>query len=191
MPSRNNPSPVGQPVDLIAAVTPSDATGTVEFYEGATLLGSSTIDDGGVTFLTVSNFTAGIHTLTAKYLGNFVYAPSTSPAYDQDVEISLVTRQQAQPMVTKLAAEAIESGVRGSWAANADLFANLELQRASSETGAFTPLHVVMRQESSATVAEDLTAEPGRSYFYRVLGTTKAGVQTSFGPVRGTAGAPR
>jgi len=40
-------------------------------------------------------------------------------------------------------------------------------------------------------VAEDLTAGEGRTYFYRLLGTTAGGTQSTFGPVQGTAAAPR
>jgi hypothetical protein len=189
--SSGNPSLVGEPVDLIANVVPDDATGTVEFYEGTTLLGSANIDAGGVTFITVSDFTAGIHTVTAKYLGNFVYEVGVSLPYDQDVEAGAALRQQTEPLVTKLAAEPIESGVRVSWAVKRGLFSNLELQRSRSETGEFVPLNVSLREESGLTVAEDNAAEPGSSYFYRLVGTTNSGAQTSYGPVRGTAGVPK
>src|SRR5262249_15224465 len=49
--STNNPSLVNTSVDLIATIIPSDATGTVEFFEGATSLGTSPVDDGGVAIL--------------------------------------------------------------------------------------------------------------------------------------------
>ncbi len=40
-------------------------------------------------------------------------------------------------------------------------------------------------------MADDPTAEPGRSYWYRLLGTTGTGAEQVFGPVQGTARAPR
>ena len=48
--SNNNPSCSGSPVILTATITPNLATGTVEFFKGATSLGTATIS-GGVAIL--------------------------------------------------------------------------------------------------------------------------------------------
>src|SRR5262249_53932591 len=71
----------GDPVTLTATVTGSGAppTGTVEFFDGSTALGPGTLS-GGTAMLTTSALAAGSHALTAAYLGDSIYAASTSAA---------------------------------------------------------------------------------------------------------------
>ena len=84
-----NPSEFGSDVSLTAtitslstlAVTPS---GTVEFYEGATLLGSSSVDASGQANIAIPGLGVGSHTITANYSGDVNYAPS-SDTIVQDV----------------------------------------------------------------------------------------------------------
>jgi hypothetical protein len=59
-------------------------TGTIVFYDGATLLGSGTIASGRAT-LTTSAFAAGSHAITARFLGSATAPPSVSPAFVQAV----------------------------------------------------------------------------------------------------------
>ncbi|HET6152001.1 MAG TPA: Ig-like domain-containing protein [Marmoricola sp.] len=73
------PSPVtaGTSTVMSATVTPADASGQVDFYDGQTLLGSGSTDGNGVATLT-DKLDAGSHQLSAKYVGNASYAASTS-----------------------------------------------------------------------------------------------------------------
>jgi hypothetical protein len=73
------PSPVaaGSDVTLTATVTGASPSGTVEFFDGATSLGTATIQ-GGVATLTTSALTAGSHGLTARYEGDEINNASTS-----------------------------------------------------------------------------------------------------------------
>lgn len=73
--SSPNPAMSGQSVTLTATVSPSAATGSVTFVDGATTLGSTTLSGGVAKFVT-SNFALGAHALTAVYGGNSVYASS-------------------------------------------------------------------------------------------------------------------
>ena len=66
----------GDPVTLTATVT-SGATGTVSFYDGSVLLGTSAVTNGVAT-LTTSTLIAGTHTITAVYNGDATYASSQS-----------------------------------------------------------------------------------------------------------------
>jgi hypothetical protein len=75
--SSPNPSNPGQAVNLVAEITPAAATGSVEFYAGSTILGTSAVVNGKATF-SVSTLPAGSHRLTATYLGNTDYSPSVS-----------------------------------------------------------------------------------------------------------------
>lgn len=65
-----NPSTFGQPVTLTAHVQSVAGlpTGTVFFYDGATTLGSVTLDSGSAS-LTTATMAVGYHTITAQYLG--------------------------------------------------------------------------------------------------------------------------
>ncbi|KJY40339.1 hypothetical protein VR41_15120, partial [Streptomyces sp. NRRL B-1568] len=59
-------------------------TGTVSFFDGATLLGSAPLV-GGVATLSVSTLSVGSHSLTATYNGDTNFAGSTSPVDTQTV----------------------------------------------------------------------------------------------------------
>jgi hypothetical protein len=70
------------PVTLTATVSPSGATGSVTFLDGATTLGSATVAAGVATLSTP--LTAGSHSITAMYLGDSVNGASTSAVLTQD-----------------------------------------------------------------------------------------------------------
>ena len=61
-------STVGLTARVIASTTPV-VGGTVSFYDGGVLLGTSNLVSGGVASLSVTTFNAGPHTLSAKYSG--------------------------------------------------------------------------------------------------------------------------
>jgi hypothetical protein len=70
-------STYGTSVALTATVTPTAAAGTVNFYEGSTLLGTGTLSSGSATFSSTT-LPIGTDTITATYEGNTTYASSTS-----------------------------------------------------------------------------------------------------------------
>src|SRR6185369_9679798 len=82
--SSPNPSVVGEGVTVTATVTPASATGSVEFFDGATSLGSSPVS-GGTASVNTSALAVGGHTLTAVYSGDASYSGSTSPAHTHTV----------------------------------------------------------------------------------------------------------
>ncbi len=78
------PVTAGQPVTLTATVTPARAglpapIGTVEFYDGTTMLGSAHLVNGQAK-LTVATLSVATHRLTASFAGSLVYSGSVSPA---------------------------------------------------------------------------------------------------------------
>jgi hypothetical protein len=83
--SSQNNSIVGQSVTFTATVTPSTATGTVQFKDGTTVLGTVSIS-GGTAALAVSTLQAGTHSITAAYLGDANDAPSVSAVLTQIVQ---------------------------------------------------------------------------------------------------------
>jgi len=202
-----NPYPAGEPLDLIAVVHPtllqSDAsgypTGSVRFYDGVapdtTYLGSGLLDPtgtsgnlSGVAVCSVSSLACGVHQLSTMYVGSSFLASCTASA-SQEISCTAAQRAAAQGMVSKLATESIESGVRVTWATNRLAFKELALQRAIAMTGPWSTV-AVAREEGGSMVAEDRSAASGQTYFYRILGTTVGGAQSTFGPVEGTAGVP-
>ncbi|MEI7923958.1 MAG: Ig-like domain-containing protein [Planctomycetota bacterium] len=79
-----NPSIYGQSATLSATVTAQlpaggTPTGTLTFYNGATALGSGTLDANGTATLSTSSLPVGLAPLTAVYNGSPAYATSTSP----------------------------------------------------------------------------------------------------------------
>ena len=81
--SSSNPSRLGDLTTFTATVTvdaPGAGTpsGTVTFHDGATVLGTTAIDDGGVARWATAAMGVGIHDITADYAGTARLAPSTS-----------------------------------------------------------------------------------------------------------------
>ena len=74
--SNTNPQCENLDVTFTATVT-SGATGSVEFLDGVTVIGTSTLS-GGTAALTINSLSAGTHSITAHYLGDGTYDPSTS-----------------------------------------------------------------------------------------------------------------
>ncbi len=83
--SNNNPSTFGQAVQFTATVSPSAATGTVQFLDGGNVLGTGTLISGGTASFTTNSLTAGAHNITAAYKGDTNDASSTSSAITQTV----------------------------------------------------------------------------------------------------------
>src|SRR5207237_108327 len=83
--SSANPSVSGQNITLTATVTAvapaaGTPTGTVNFYDGATNLGSAKLDASGQATLNIASLSVGSHNLTAGYNGdgNFLSCSSAS-----------------------------------------------------------------------------------------------------------------
>lgn len=81
-----NPAQSGQAVSLVATVTGAAPTGTVSFYDGAALLGSSPVNGSGQATFSTGSLSAGAHSLTAVYSGDANNATSTSAAVVEAVE---------------------------------------------------------------------------------------------------------
>jgi hypothetical protein len=72
-------TPFGNPVDLTAKVTANSGTptGTVEFFDGATSLGTETLQ-AGIAVKSIFTLGPGSHIITATYNGDGYYTVSTS-----------------------------------------------------------------------------------------------------------------
>jgi hypothetical protein len=76
----------GQAVTLTATVSPAAATGTVTFYDGTTVLGTSPVVSG-VASLTTSLQNPGLRSLLAHYNGSLIYAAGTSVPLSETVSV--------------------------------------------------------------------------------------------------------
>jgi Bacterial Ig-like domain (group 3) len=75
---------VSQSVTLTATVTPAPTgapLGTVDFFDGSTLLNTATVNSSGIATFTTTGLPAGSDSLTAAYSGNAAFAASTSNAF--------------------------------------------------------------------------------------------------------------
>lgn len=96
----------GAPVPLTAKVTSSGAgtpTGFITFKDGATVLGSSTLDGTGTATFTANLLPVGSHTFTAAYSGDLSRSPSTSTAVPHTVTkvattVALVSSSNPSPL---------------------------------------------------------------------------------------------
>ena len=83
--SSPNPSKSGRDeVVFTATVSPSAATGTVQFLDGSTVLGTATLGGGSASFAT-SALGGGRHLITAVYGGDAGFSTSTSAVLTQTV----------------------------------------------------------------------------------------------------------
>jgi hypothetical protein len=94
--SSPNPSVFGEPVLFTATVTPvapgaGSPTGTVTFMEGATTLGSATLNSGGQASFSTSTLAVGTHMVTAVYSGDSSFITSTSAVATQTVNKAATT----------------------------------------------------------------------------------------------------
>lgn len=87
--SSPNPSKVGETVTFTATVNhtfSATPTGTVTFKEGATVLGTSSLNSNGVATFSTSTLKKGTNDVKAYYSGDSNYEASTSPKDAQVVD---------------------------------------------------------------------------------------------------------
>jgi hypothetical protein len=95
-----NPSAAGAAVTLMAAVSPTGATGTVTFEDGGSSIGTGTLNANGVATLAISTLAAGSHSLTALYGGDATHGTSVSNTVTQVVNTaasSIILTSSANP----------------------------------------------------------------------------------------------
>jgi hypothetical protein len=75
------------PLTLTSVLNKGDATGTISFFDGATLLGKSTVSSAAASY-SLSSLALGTHSLTATYSGSSQYALLSSAPVSVDVNLS-------------------------------------------------------------------------------------------------------
>ena len=100
----NNPS-FGYTINFTVSGLPTVATGTVDFREGSTTLGTSGVVGGSATFA-ISTLPIGAHVITAVYSGDSNYSSITSAGYTvtvsarSDPAVDVAVRHQITAQVT-------------------------------------------------------------------------------------------
>jgi hypothetical protein len=97
--SSTNPALTAQAVTLTATVgnggTSAVATGAVIFSDGATVLGTATLDVNGVATFVAASLGAGQHVLTASYAGDTLNIGSSSASVLETVQLRASTTSLA------------------------------------------------------------------------------------------------
>jgi len=111
-----NPSQVGQSVTFTAKVTGLSPTGTVTFKDGATVLGTGTLNANGLATFTTSSLPSGNHAITAVYGGDANNTRSTSPVLTQVVNIPAdsIRLRALQVAVTNIEAQSSGAAFSGA-----------------------------------------------------------------------------
>ncbi len=93
--SSNSSDPmIGSPLTLVATVVSNagaQPTGTVQFTDGAAVLGTANVDGSGTASLTINTLTPGAHSIVATYNGDTNDAVSHSTALTETVKATGLT----------------------------------------------------------------------------------------------------
>ena len=92
MASSLNPAALGSAITFSASVSGNGGTptGTLQFFDGTTSLGTGALSGNGVATVTVSNLILGSHNITATYGGDSMDAGSSSTALVQVVQAATI-----------------------------------------------------------------------------------------------------
>ena len=101
--STANPSIYGQSLTFTATVDPvapgaGTRTGTVTFKDGATVLGTGTVNASGQATLSTASLSVDSHSITAEYSGDSNFNGSASPAFNQTVSRASTTTSVASSL---------------------------------------------------------------------------------------------
>ena len=91
--SSKNPTVFGQAVTFTAtaSATTGTPTGTVTFLDGASIIGTATLDSTGAASFTTSALAVGTHPITASYSGDTNFNANTSSPLTQIVNLDVAT----------------------------------------------------------------------------------------------------
>ena len=172
--SNNTPSCFGASVTFTATVTSilSNATGQVQFLDGATSLGTVAMS-GNTATLSISTLTVGSHSITVKYLGDVNYTTSTSVVFTQ-----VVNPATPAPPTATAGTGAACSQITANWNASANATAYFldvsTVNTFASFVGSYNNLNV-----GNVTTLNVTGLNPGTTYFYRVRANNSCGTSLS------------
>lgn len=86
--SNTNPADQGDPVTFTATLSPVSAGGTMTFKDGATTLGTATVNAAGVASFTTSSLAVGSRSIVAAFGGDNNVNAVVSPVFTQTIRAS-------------------------------------------------------------------------------------------------------
>jgi large repetitive protein len=187
--SSQNPATLGSAVNLIANVTPNTATGTVQFLDGSTLLGTASIGNNGLAYITTSSLAQGTHSITAVYSGDANDTSATSAVLSQVVKQSVGMTIGYQSPIVAGTTETITANLTSSTATGTVTFTDGSTLLATVPVTSGTAVY------SSSTLAQgthNMTISYSGDTNYlaisspltvTVLGSTSTTVASSLNPV--------
>jgi hypothetical protein len=98
--SNDNPAATGDAITFTVVIANGLTTapsGSVDFFDGPTKIGTSTLDGNGVATLTTSTLTTGAHAMTAVYGGDSQNNVATSAVLNESVRQPTTTALTASP----------------------------------------------------------------------------------------------
>lgn len=185
--STANPIHIGQSVGFTGYVVADNtalaqfATGTVEFFEGSTLLTSAAVDSGIAT-ATIAGLAIGDHWIRANYSGESHVTPATWLFY-----LSVIDALTPD-VLAQFDAVAIGGGIRITWQISRSAL-SVDLQRSESPSGPWRTIAAARRPGPGGNTFQDDDVASAQAYWYRLV-TMTAGQQVVLGMVSGIAGTP-
>jgi autotransporter-associated beta strand protein len=168
------PAGPGTPLTFTATVTGSTPTGSVAFHDGATLLGSGTLNGSFQASFTTSSLAIGSHSITVQYAGNASNAPSTS----SPLAIQIINSPPPPP--TNLLAMPGSNHVALTWTLSTGA-SSYSVKRSTASGGPYTVIG-----NPSAASYDDVTAVNGTTYYYFVSAINAAGESANSSQVSAT-----
>jgi hypothetical protein len=170
-----NPGDLNQPVTITATVSsPPTLTlvgsGSVAFYDGSALLGSSQLSAAGTASMTANFTTLGVHDLTAVYAGNADFSGSTSAVFQEAIvagDFSISATPGSATLYTGQAA-AVKVSVTSLQGFNQPLALSCAGLPANATCG-FTPASLAEGQGTASLVIQ--TAAPHKAVAGPVSGS--------------------
>ncbi len=159
----STPADPGTSLTFTADVNGTAPTDTVQFFSGATLLGSGALDGSFQASFTTSQLAIGPHGITARYVGNAGNAPSTSPALIVEINNTPVSAP------THLVATPAEPHINLGWTASAGA-SGYYVKRSTSNGGPYTVIALV-----TGTSHQDASYLHGVTYYYVISAINAAG----------------
>ena len=93
--------------------------------------------------------------------------------------------------IEDIALSTVATGIEIRWRARPEVgFSHFDIERSASATGAFEIRVTSVPGEMNLYTFVDALVEPGREYFYRIVGVETSGERRSFGPYAALAPAP-
>jgi sugar lactone lactonase YvrE len=173
----------GQPVQFTASVSPAAATGSIQFKDGASLLGTVTLSAGSAV-LSISSLPVGTHSITAAYSGDSGNTASTSAALTETVN--------APPpgAPSNLSATGVSSSqINLSWTASATSGVTYNVY--SGTVSGFTPATSNrIAAGVAATTYSHLGLSPSTTHYYVVTAQSSAGESVPSNQAAGATQAP-